>query len=82
MGVKREHLEKLSFAREQPGKVTVCVDGKQIEIASGIGAPIPVDPTMIQSTRHGFAVDAHLVDPPTETKILKAIESFRIRALE
>ncbi len=74
---------EVELRAEEPGKVTMWVDGQQISFESGIGlAPIEVDPTMIHSTRHGFAVDAHFVNPPTNIPTLKSIEAVTIRALD
>ena len=74
---------ELELRAEKLGKVTVWVDGKQISFESGIGLqPIDVDPNLINSTRHGFAVDAHYVDPPESTKTIKSIEAITIKELD
>jgi hypothetical protein len=74
---------EIELRAEEPGKVTVWVDGKQVSFEGGVGlTPISVDPTMIHSTLHGFAVDAHLVDPPTSIPTIKSIEAVTIRELK
>lgn len=72
---------EVELRAETPGKVTVWVDGRQISFEPGGLAPIAVDPTMIHSTLHGFAVDAHLVDPPTSIPTIKSIEAVTINEL-
>ncbi len=68
---------------EKPGAVTVWVDGEQINFDSGAGlSPIEVDPSMIGSTLHGFAVDAHLVDPLSDIPTLKGVEAITIIELK
>ena len=58
------------------------VDGQQISFNKGYGLnPLEVDPEMINSTLHGFAVDAHLVDPVSNITTTKAIESIQINPL-
>jgi hypothetical protein len=75
-------VSELELRAEEPGKVTVWMDGKQISFNEGYDLqPLDVDPTMIHSTLHGFAVDAHFVDPVSNVPFLKAIESIQIQAL-
>ena len=74
---------EIELRADEPGKVTVWVDGKQVSFEAGVGlAPINIDPTMAHSTLHGFAVDAHLVDPPTNIPTIKSIEAVTIRELK
>ena len=66
--------------RSQPGgTATIWLDGEQVSFREGFGLnPLPIDPTMLGSTRHGFAVDAHFVDPVENIPKLKSIESISI----
>ena len=67
---------------EKPGEATIWVDGKQVHLYQGFGLnPIPIDKTMINSTLHGFALDAHFVDPVANTPKIKGIESIKIEEL-
>jgi hypothetical protein len=73
---------EVELRAEEPGKVTVWVDGQQVSFEPDGLAPIEIDPTMIHSTLHGFAVDAHLVNPPTSIPTIKSIEAITITELE
>jgi hypothetical protein len=74
---------EVELRAEKVGEVTVWLDGEQVRFDSDIGfSPIKVDPTMIGSTRHGFAVDAHLVDPLSDIPTIKAVEAITITELE
>lgn len=71
---------EIELRAENPGEVTVWVDGEQVFFEDGVGFnAIQVDPKMINSTLHGFAVDAHYVDPPSSIPRIKGIESISIR---
>jgi len=73
----------LELRAEEPGRVTVWVDGKQVSFDSGYGLrPIEIDPGLIDSTLHGFAVDAHYVDPVSAIPHIKSIEDISIRSLD
>jgi hypothetical protein len=73
---------EVELRAEEPGKVTVWVDGEQVKLEPEIGfEPFEVDPSLIDSTNHGFAVDAHLVDPPTSIPTIKSIEAISIKEL-
>jgi hypothetical protein len=73
---------EVELRAEEAGKVTVWVDGKQVSLEPGIGfEPIVIDSSLINSTNHGFAVDAHLVDPPTSIPTIKSIEAISIKEL-
>ena len=83
----RDHVtgtpREVELRAEEPGKVTVWVDGEQVSLEPDIGFdPIEIDPSLIDSTKHGFAVDAHLVDPPTNIPSIKSIEAISIRELK
>lgn len=73
---------EVELRAEQPGKVTVWIDGEQVSLGEHGLKPLEVDPTMIRSTLHGFAVDAHFVEPVSSTPGIKAIESIQINGLE
>ena len=74
---------EVELRAEEAGAVTVWLDGEQVRFDSRIGlSPVKVDPTMIGSTCHGFAVDAHLVDPLSDIPTLKAVEAVTITELE
>jgi len=74
---------ELELRALEPGKVTVWIDGKQVAFDGGIGLqPIAVDPQLVGSTRHGFAVDAHYVDPPQSIKNIKSIEAITIEEVD
>jgi hypothetical protein len=73
---------EVELRAEEPGKVTVWVDGEQVSLEPDIGLdPIEIDPSLIESTKHGFAVDAHLVDPPASIPTIKSIEAISIKEL-
>lgn len=78
-GVPRE----IELRAETPGEVTVWLDGEQVSFEGEVGLnPIQVDPEMINSTKHGLAVDAHCVAPQSRIPTIKGIESIRIQAIE
>lgn len=73
---------EIELRTEKPGLVTIWIDGKQVSFHHEYGLkPIQVDPSMVNSTLHGFAVDAHLVHPRDNIPITKSIESIMIEAL-
>lgn len=73
---------ELELRAEKPGEVTVWMDGEQIPFR-GIGLkPIEIDPSMVNSTRHGLAIDAHCVNPPSNIPHIKGIESASIEVIE
>ena len=72
----------LELRAEEPGKVTVWVDGKQASFNEGYDLrPLEIDPELVDSTLHGFAVDAHFVDPVSAIPRIKSIEDISIRSL-
>jgi len=74
---------EVELRAEQPGQVTIWVDGEQVSFGNAQGLrPFQVDPDMVDSTLHGVALDAHFVNPPTEIVRLKGIESVSIRSLD
>ncbi|MDZ7783904.1 MAG: hypothetical protein U5K56_13545 [Halioglobus sp.] len=74
---------EIELRAEEPGKVTVWVDGKQLSFNEGYGlAPLIVDPDLIGSTRHGIAVDAHYVDPLSDIPTIKSVEEVVIESLD
>lgn len=61
---------------------TVWVDGTQISLSNGYGlGGVPVPLELQGSTVHGFALDAHLVQPLTNVPTLKGIESVTIQGV-
>jgi len=73
----------LELRAEEPGKVTVWVNGMQADFNEGYGLkPFEIDPDLTNSTLHGFAVDAHYVDPVSAIPHIKSIEDISIRALD
>lgn len=85
-GLLDEHMSgtprEVEIRVEKPGEATIWVDGKQVSFYQGYGLkPIAIDKTMLQSTRHGFAVDAHFVDPVANVPKIKGIESIVITEL-
>lgn len=74
---------EIELRAEEPGKVTVWVDGEQIPFTDGYGLdPLIVDPGLVDSTRHGIAVDAHYVQPQSAIPAIKSIEEVTIRSLD
>ena len=71
----------IELRAEQPGKITMWVDGKQLLFNSDEVAWVEVDPTMIHSTLHGIAVDAHFVAPQKNIPTIKGIETVTVRSL-
>lgn len=73
---------EIELRAESPGWVTVWIDGKQVSFDHDYGLkPLKVDPTMIDSTLHGIAVDAHFVHPQDKISVTKSIESVTIEGL-
>lgn len=74
---------EIELRAQEAGKVTVFVDGEQIDFGGDIGLqPFVIDSELAQSTLHGIAVDAHAVDPVENITILKSIERVEIRQIE
>ena len=73
---------EIELRAEKPGKVTMWVDGQQLLFNSDELAWVDVDPTMIHSTLHGVAVDAHFVAPQSNIPTIKGIETVTIRSLD
>tara|TARA_B100001540_G_scaffold255111_1_gene232181 strand:- start:5625 stop:6515 length:891 start_codon:yes stop_codon:yes gene_type:complete len=70
---------RVELRAEEPGRVTIFVDGEQVELNDGQGfKPLEIDPGLVDSTWHGLAVDAHYVDPASDIPSIKSIESVRI----
>lgn len=66
---------------EQPGKITMWMDGKQLLFNFDEVAWVEVDPTMIHSTLHRIAVDAHFVAPQKNITTIKGLEAVMVRSL-
>ena len=73
---------EVELRAEEPGVVSLWVDGKQVMFDPGAVATINVDPTMINSTLHGIAVDAHYVAPQSNIPTVKGIEAVTIQNLD
>ncbi|CAA0123593.1 Uncharacterised protein [Halioglobus japonicus] len=73
---------ELELRADEPGKVTMWLDGEQIMFNPGGVPSVSVDPTMIESTLHGIAVDAHIVAPQSNIPTIKGIETVTIRNLD
>jgi hypothetical protein len=73
---------EIELRAEKPGMVTIWVDGHQLLFNSDELAWVDVDPTMIHSTLHGIAVDAHFVAPQLNIPTIKGIETVTIRSLD
>jgi hypothetical protein len=64
------------------GEATIWVDGEQVSFYQGFGLnPIPIDKALLESTLHGFALDAHYTNPIANIPNLKGIESIQIKEL-
>jgi hypothetical protein len=72
---------EVELRAEDAGKVTLWADGVQLSFEPGGLNPLDVDVSMIESTLHGIAVDAHFVDPPTNIPIIDAIKAVTIRQI-
>lgn len=72
---------ELELRADEPGEVTMWLDGEQVMFNPGGVPSVSVDPTMIDSTLHGIAVDAHFVVPQSNIPTLKGIETVTIKNL-
>jgi hypothetical protein len=74
---------EVELRAEEPGRVTVWVDGKQVNFGNAFGLnPIEVDSALAGSTLHGFAVDSHLVEPVELITQIKSIEDITITSID
>ena len=73
---------ELELRAEKPGEVTMWLDGEQIMFNPGGVPTASVDPTMIGSTLHGIAIDAHIVAPQSNIPTTKGIETVTIKTLD
>jgi hypothetical protein len=73
---------ELELRADKPGEVTMWLDGEQIMFDPAGVPTASVDPTMIGSTLHGIAVDAHTVAPQSNIPTTKGIETVTITVLD
>ena len=66
---------------DRPGEITLWYEGEQLGLYRNSLEPIIVDPELVSSTWHGFALDAHLMNPVGRGSTVKGVEAISIIGL-